>query len=268
MPQPLVERLDHRRVGALLGPEDIGRAGLAVHGVVYVAHGDDLHAVQRRVAAGHVDALDVLQRAAHGHEALARGVVEPDARGSGRAAAAVVGGAAAQPDDQPPGAGARGVGDQLAHAEGGGAAGILVVAHHRQPGGRGHLQHGGGAAVDQAVIALALLEPGAGDGLGHLVAANGGEEGVHAALAAVGDGDGLHGAAGEYLLDALRYELANAGGRHGALKGIGYKNRFFQCKNLHLLAFTSPSACSQPSFGYENRAGPAGPARRSCRVSY
>ena len=100
MPQPLVERLDHRRVGALLGPEDVGRAGLAVHRVVYVAHGDHLDALERLVQAGHVNLLDVLQRPADGHEALARGVVEPDARGSGRTAAAVVRGAAAEADDE------------------------------------------------------------------------------------------------------------------------------------------------------------------------
>lgn len=199
------------------------------------------------VAHGHVYALNVFERASDGDKALAGGVVELNSCRSRRAAAAVVRGAAAQAYYKALGPAARRIGQQLSNAKGRGAARVLVVADHRQSGRSRHFQHGGRSVVYKSVIAAALLEPGAGNLLGDLLAADSREEGVNAALAAVCNGYRLHGAAGEYLLNALGHQLANTSRRNSTLKRIGYENCLFQCTSLQSLTVS-----------YKNCAGPGG----------
>ena len=67
--------------------------------------------------------------AAGGDKGLALVVVELHAHSGGRAAAAVVGGAAAQAHDDLLHALGSGGQNQLAHAVGGGLAGILAILH-------------------------------------------------------------------------------------------------------------------------------------------
>ena len=223
----LVQKTDCLRVGALLGAKHIGRAGGAVHGVVDVAHGHNLHTLQAFVPSGHVDAGNLVGGAAGGHKVLALIVVELHAHSGRRAAAAVVGGAAAQAHDDllhAPGGGGQ---NQLSHAVGGGPAGVLPVLRQGQTRAGGHLHDGGLTAVNEAVKALHLLKEGVLDGDAHLLAPQGGKEAVHAALAAVGHGDGHHLAVREVLGHPAADDLADPGGGQGALEGVGNQDHFF-----------------------------------------
>lgn len=150
VPQALIEEFDHFGVCALLRPEYVCRAGFAVHGVVYVAHGDYLDLVEGGSRMDMSMRSNVFERASDGDKALAGGVVELNSCRSRRAAAAVVRGAAAQAYYKALGPAARRIGQQLSNAKGRGAARVLVSPTIGRPAA---------AAISSTAVAPLSISP-------------------------------------------------------------------------------------------------------------
>ena len=140
--QLMIQKFHHSRICALLGAEDAGRAGRAVHGVVNIAHRGNMHAAQQFLSAADVNVFDPLQRAAHRDEGAPLPIQKADAQSRRAAAAAVVGAASAQSQQDLPVPLLHRVANLLAHAVGAGSTGILAAAYQRQSGAGRHFNDG------------------------------------------------------------------------------------------------------------------------------
>ena len=245
-PQVLVQALCHGGVRPLLGAEDVSRPGLAVQGVVDVAHGDDLHPGKSPAQSRQVHPGDLPQGAAGGDECLAVLPKEPGPGRRGGAAAAVVGAAAPQAQDDLLAAGPGRVHHELPHPVGGGPLRVQPAFGQGQAGAGRHLDDCGAAALHQAVKACHLLPEGPLDRQLLPLPAHGGEEGLHTALAAVGHGHRFYLTAREHPPGGFRDLLAHLPGGQGALKGVRRQNDLFHSPLLEKSDITASAWSSCP----------------------
>ena len=217
-------------VRALLRGKHTGRAVRTVQGVADVAHDGEGRGVQRRVKAAQVDGGQLGQRDTGGDEGAALTVIEHRAQGRGRAAAAVVGAAAAQTQDQPLCAMVQRVGQELAHAVGGGALRVKAALRLGQARRRGALYHRR-AVGQQAIAGGEGIAEGVGDGCGELLTAAGVQKAVRRALAAVGYRQGVDMPAGEG--DAAG-DAADVRGGQSAFERVGdNETAFHGARSFH-----------------------------------
>ena len=230
--QASVQAGHHGRVRALLGGEHRGGPRLPIEGVVNVAHGGELHPLERLGHRGDIQSGNLPQGAAGGDKggAVRPGELRPQSRRG--AGAPIVGAAAAQAQNRLGAAGLLGGQEQLPHAVGGGPLRVEAALRQGQASAGGHLDDGGAAVAQNAVEGLHRLPKGPGDGEHAALPACGGQESLYAALAAICHGDAFHLGLGEEPAQLAGHHLAHLAGGQGAFERIGDKKDFLHGKDL------------------------------------
>ena len=217
--QLMIQKFHHSRICALLGAEDAGRAGRAVHGVVNIAHRGNMHAAQQFLSAADVNVFDPLQRAAHRDEGAPLPIQKADAQSRPAAAAAVVGAASAQSQQDLPVPLLHRVANLLAHAVGAGSTGILAAAYQRQSGAGRHFNDGP-AAVQLQIGGFHILSVRSLNRDADFPPAANLMEAGHRPLAAIRYGDGRQLARRKNLSKALLCNLTDLLTAQRAFEGV------------------------------------------------
>ena len=117
------------------------------------------------------------------------------------------------------------VGQELAHAVGGGALRVKAALRLGQARRRGTLDHRR-AVGQQAIAGGEGIAEGVGDGCGALLTAAGVQKAVRRALAAVGGRDGRHLRVRHDVERRLLHDGAETGGGKAPLEGVGNQQNF------------------------------------------
>ncbi len=215
-----IKNLDHLGRGSFLGPEDMGCTGGPVERIVDIAHGGDGDALECRIQARGVDAVNLAKRASGGNEGFAGLVTEYNTACSCSTTTTIVGCTAAESDNNGLAAALGGIEDQLADTVGGSQVGVKFITDKRKSCTGRHLN-------DRCVFLDHPIETFHGegvralDGKRSLFASESLQKCVYTTFSTVGHRNAGNLGIWIVLLDCFVHDGTDLFGTHGSFEGIG-----------------------------------------------